>query len=397
MHILILTPGFPSLSNSKESDFYGTSFQLAEVMAFHSAGAKVTVLTPHVPGLPVREVIREGLEIIRFRYFFPTKWQMIRIPKHPLYTTKLLLWRIFQLPFFLTAFFLSIFRFIEKIDIIHAQWTPTALIALPFKFFFKMPIILTFRGSDIQLVPKFINQYIFRNVTAFTYFQDQVGKGRYSKSFPGYGIRLPFITRTADKSLAQIKNEKKNSNIQFVFIGRLFLQDIGELKGVDIIIPASKKLREQYDNFEVNIIGDGPTRELIERQHREYGVENYVRLHGYQDDIFPYVLNSNAVIGGLGVNAVAQESAYCKALLIMPDVSEWTGDIWTHKDNCILYKPKDSESLAEAMAYVIDHPEKCKEIAVNGYNTIRKYVRGIEEGGKIYIDAFRKIIEESKR
>ncbi len=109
-------------------------------------------------------------------------------------------------------------------------------------------------------------------------------------------------------------------------------------------------------------------------------------------NIFPLVVNSNAVIGGLALNAVAQESAYAKVLLIMPDTPEYNGSIWIHKKNALLYKPKDPESLAAAMAYAIEHPEECKRIALTGYETIKKYAVGIEEGGRLYIDALRQMI-----
>jgi hypothetical protein len=78
MHILILSPGFPTLLASQEGDFYGGSFVLTEALAYQLAGAKVTVLTPHVPGLPLREDLQDGLQVVRFRYFFPVGWQRIR-------------------------------------------------------------------------------------------------------------------------------------------------------------------------------------------------------------------------------------------------------------------------------------------------------------------------------
>jgi glycosyltransferase involved in cell wall biosynthesis len=398
MHILILSPSFPTFSKDCEGDFYGGSFVLAEALAYNSAGAKVTILTPHAPGLPLKEVIRDGLEVFRFCYFFPISWQKVRIPKLPLYTTKLLWWRIFQFPFFILAFCLSISRFIHQIDVIHANWTITALIAIPYKFIFKIPIVLTVRGTDLKLIPDFVNRFIFRKVSGIFDVWSGIGRaGKYRQIFPGRYVKLPLITRTNIEKPNQKNKYKKNNTFQFTFIGRLFVQDVGRLKGVNILIPASKRLRERYSNFEVHIVGDGPSMDLIERQCHEFRVEKYVKIHGYHENVFPFIFNSDAVIGGLGLNAVVQESAYCEALLILPDISEWCGDIWKHKKNAILYKPRDPDALADAMAFVIECPNECHKIASKGFETIHNYVVDIARGGRIYTDVFGKIIEEIRK
>ncbi|WP_020587588.1 glycosyltransferase [Desulfobacter curvatus] len=393
MHILVLAPGFPTLSKLKKEkgNFYGGSFVLPEVLAYHSAGAIVTVLTPHVPGLPRKETIKKGINVIRFRYFFPYRWQKVRLPKHPLYSSKLLWLRMFQLPLFILFFFISIYRFRHTIDIIHANWTPTALLAIPYKAIFNIPVVLTYRGSDLRLLPFIINKFIIRKVTAVL---DIWGNMEFARKYQPYlrnkAVKLPLITRTIETS--SMENKKRTGNkAQFVFIGRLsILPDIH--KGLDIIVPAANELRKKYEEFRVVILGDGPSKAFIQQQINSYNLSSHVELCGYRHDIFKFLSHSSAVIGGVGLNAVVTESAYSKALLLLPDDERWNNDIWVHKYNALLYHPETASALAEIMTYVIEQPDKCEQIALNGFKTIRKYVLDIKDGGKVYIDAFHTII-----
>jgi glycosyltransferase involved in cell wall biosynthesis len=395
---LILTPGFPTLKDKNKADgnnsFYGGSFVKTEAMAYCSAGARVTVLTPHVPGLPLKEKVSNGFDIVRFRYFLPTRWQKVRIPKLSLYTTKYLYFRIFQFPLFVLFFFCAIFKYIKKVDIIHTNWTPTALLALPYKFLFDVPIVLTYRGSDLRMLPETINRFIIRHVNGAMGLGGGVHIAKYwRKAFPKQHLRLPLLTKTPDEKEIKSIKRTKTEKTQILFLGRLVVK--GVRKGADVIIPATNILRNRYTSFTVNILGDGPDRALLEKQYQSLGVEAFIQFHGYRKDAFPFILNSDAVIGGVGLNAVCQECALCKALLILPDVPEVNGGIWRDKENAILYELHNPESMAEAMAYVIEHPERRKEIALNGYDTIRKYAVNYKEGGKLYIRAFQDICGKS--
>lgn len=399
MHILILTPGFPALNDRNKEDgehnFYGGSFVKTEAMAYHSAGARVTVLTPHVPGLPLKENVKKDFEVVRFRYFFPARWQKVRIPKLSLYTTKYLYFRIFQFPLFALFFFCAILRYIKKVDIIHTNWTPTAMLALPYKFLFHVPIVLTYRGSDLRMLPETVNRFIIRHVNGAMGLGGGIHIAKYwRKAFPEQHLKLPLLTKTPDESEFKLITRNKAEKAQILFMGRLVVK--GVRKGADVIIPATNILKNRFSNFTVNILGDGPDRALLEKQYQSLGLEAFVQFHGYQKNAFPYILNSDAVIGGVGLNAVCQECALCKALLILPDVPEVNGGIWRHKENAILYELHNPESMAEAMAYILEHPESRKEIALNGYNTIRKYAINYKEGGKLYLRAFQKICDKAE-
>ena len=132
MNILIATTSFPD----KNNDDIAGKFVMNEARAYALNGMNVTVLTPHQPGALRREMIQPQLQVIRFRYFLPEKRQCLKTPNKPIYGQRSLL-AVIQLPVFLAIFFLQLIRYGRKADVIHCQWTATALLALPCKWLFK--------------------------------------------------------------------------------------------------------------------------------------------------------------------------------------------------------------------------------------------------------------------
>lgn len=402
MHVLILTFGFPTFSTTNTNKFFGGSFILPEALAYIKAGAKVTVLTIHVPGLPLKEIIKENFHIIRVPYFLPLRFQKIRVPNLPLYSKEGLLFRLFQLPVFLVVFLIYLLKYIPRCDVVHANWTPTAFLALPFSKLFHRPIFLTFRGSDITKLPIFFNKFIIKHVDGvFNWKLGDVTK--YIKFFQGNYIDLPLITnikkQRINHSIQKTYKRKNQNSIVFTFIGRLIEDKVQELKGVNIIIPAALKLINKYEKagkFMIQILGDGPAMEKLKNQAKKLNIEEYVLFQGHQNDIFPYLHNSFAVLGGLGLNAVVQEVALSNRLNIMIDGKEWAGDVWKHKYNSILYKPNNTDSLAEAMNYIIENKTKCKHFSKRGNITIKQYTAGIDKGGGEYIKEFRNLINKKR-
>ena len=201
-------------------------------------------------------------------------------------------------------------------------------------------------------------------------------------------------------SNGNMKFAKQDDIIIFTFIGRLTEDKVQLLKGLDIIIPAASKLLNEYGQrgkFQVHLLGDGPLKEKLKRMVVQSHLNDHVFFRGYQNDIFPFLEKTNAVMGGIGLNAVVQEAAFSRRLLIMIGGNEWAGDIWKDKSNSLLYKPHNIDSLVKVMNYVICHPESCKKIAEEGYKTIKKHATNIDKGGPIYLECFDKLIAGKKK
>lgn len=67
-------------------------------------------------------------------------------------------------------------------------------------------------------------------------------------------------------------------------IGRLT-----EQKGFDRLLDAHAELLREGFDYDLWILGEGPQRELLERQIREYGMQDSVKLLGFSDNPYPFL------------------------------------------------------------------------------------------------------------
>jgi glycosyltransferase involved in cell wall biosynthesis len=75
----------------------------------------------------------------------------------------------------------------------------------------------------------------------------------------------------------EFEKEPAVSNQTLVCVGRLCVQ-----KGQLLLPPVAAALRNEFPGLRLVLIGDGPTRQLLERSIAEYGVENMIELRGWQ-------------------------------------------------------------------------------------------------------------------
>ena len=147
--VCMLTTGFPRF----QGDLFGTFVQeLAQELA-RGGEMAVEVLAPHAAGLPTSE--RFGsVEVRRFRYFWPAARQAVAygggIPSNirSSWIARL------QVPFFLCGFFLRAFARVRKGQVVHCHWTITGLVAYCATRIWRRPLVLSVRGSDINLLEK---------------------------------------------------------------------------------------------------------------------------------------------------------------------------------------------------------------------------------------------------
>lgn len=66
---------------------------------------------------------------------------------------------------------------------------------------------------------------------------------------------------------------------KLLFIGRL-----SEQKGTHLLVEAANLLKEDGLDFELTLVGDGPMRSQLEAMIRHYGLDDNVRLVGWQND-----------------------------------------------------------------------------------------------------------------
>ena len=136
MNILITSFSFPNFKDG----IYDGKFVFSEAWAYVENGAYVRVLTPHYDNADKVENMHDRMVVERFQYFIPKSLQVLKKPGFPVYNQRSFL-AIIQIPFLCLFFVLNILKYARWAHIIHAQWTLSALLALPAKWILGSKIV----------------------------------------------------------------------------------------------------------------------------------------------------------------------------------------------------------------------------------------------------------------
>lgn len=399
MNILITTFSFPSYQKRT----YDGKFVFSEAIAYARNGANVRVITPHYLGVGKKEQINKNITIFRFQYFVPKSLQMLKKPGLPIYDQKSFL-SILQIPFLCLFFALNILKHAAWAHVIHAQWTVTALLALPSKWIFGTRIALTARGSDIRLIPKWLNRLIHARVdAAIDCFGPQPWNEEYKKSFPAHYIKLPHIVHNdasgvMPEDMKNILNRKKSDPFIILYIGRFdhLKIRVNKLPLINLI-HASRILKLQGMDFHVFYIGDGDEsiRNEILGFIDEYDLHNHVTLLGPKTNVSDYTQFCHLGIGGIAFNGVSHDFTIASKPQILIEGIDNAGTPWRHGINSIFVKPDDETDLADKLIWAMKNRRQVEKIGENAKDEMNKYIVDSRRGGRLYLREFQNLINRA--
>ena len=177
---------------------------------------------------------------------------------------------------------------------------------------------------------------------------------------PGSGVNLNHFT------FEQYPSDE--TGIGFLFIGRI-MKD----KGIDELIEASRKIKVEYPNVTVGIIGsyDGNYETVISKAARE-GV---IVFHGYQHDVRPFIKQSHCVVLPSyheGMANVLLEASATGRPVISTDVPGCK-ETFEEGETGFGCKAKDADSLYQAMVRFIRlEPEKRAEMGTKARKRVEQ-------------------------
>jgi len=341
--VLILTTSFPTKHSA------AGIFVWDECVALSEKGVEVTVVAPHCAGAPKEEVIK-GVRIVRFRYFFPTKFQGVAYGNGIPVNLKNSLLAKLQLPFFAFAFLITALRESKNKKIIHCHWFIAGLIGV---------VVYEFRGAKLILMmhhahtPNRIFRYILKN-TDFLFCNSSYVEKATLKIFPIKEHRLIPVTVNTKQFLPKNAQSKAEHSVQIFTAGRFI-----PLKGFLFLINAIHILanEKQMQTIHLKIAGDGILRTDMVEQVKNLGLKDYVSFLGQVNhsklsayfnaaDIFviPSIVDDNGDTEGLGL--VTLEAAACGLPLIGTKVGG-IPDVIEHGVNGFLVEQKNARQLAE--------------------------------------------------
>lgn len=176
----------------------------------------------------------------------------------------------------------------------------------------------------------------------------------------------------------------------FAFLGRLV-----STKGVRILLDAAQQLKAKGLAFRIKIIGQGPDREMLEKQARDLQIQDCVQFLGYipVGQLHEILADTTAVImpslAGEVFGLAAAENMQRGRTVIVSDIgalAEVVGDAG------IKFLPGDAAGLARCMEAVLSNPLRAEELGRRGRERAVKLFQS-----KSMIDAHAAVYREITR
>ncbi len=371
--LLVLTSTFPRWRNDTVPPFV---YELSRRVAGNFA---VTVHAPHYPGAAAREQV-EGMDVRRFRYFFGTFEKLAGAAGIlPTLRGNRLYYAV--VPFFLASQFFSLLKTVKSVrpDIIHAHWLfPQGFWAVLLKRIFKIPVVVTAHGSDVfGLDARFfraIHRQTVEDADRVTVVSSALGRfinANISKAavplIMPMGVDGRVFNPGANDPAIRMKYSINGPLI--LYVGRLT-----EQKGVGYLIDAMPRVLGKYPDAKLLVVGDGESRDSLEKKIRGMSLDARViltgaisnsRLPAYyaEADIFvgPSVISEHGEREGFGLAFVEAGMSGC--LLVGTDTGGIT-DIIQHGVTGYLVPQRASAELAERILYGLDNKDETERLKV---------------------------------
>ena len=257
-----------------------------------------------------------------------------------------------------------------KADHIHAHFGDyPADLAMLFHMLSGIPYTFTTHSVDLYTyVPK---NYKMKSSLAKKHITiSQYNKDYIIKTFHVPADRIEVIHCGVDFEMVSSRTEPVGQNI-LLTVGRLHHE-----KGLDILIQACKKLKDENIVFQSQIIGIGEERRNLERLIQQSDLEDRVRLFGHktQEEVFSFLKKSTLMVLPSrveGVPMVLMEAMAFKVPVISTRIYGIPELVEDGKSG-FLVDPEDVDSLTDRIKKLLFDENLRKRFQEAGYEKVSR-------------------------
>lgn len=160
--------------------------------------------------------------------------------------------------------------------------------------------------------------------------------------------------------------EKEDDVIRIIFARRLF-----DYRGTKVFAKAAKKILDNYSNVHITVAGSGPDEAWMKEQLQSYENVSFITYES-EDSLRVHSDKHIAVVptvGSEGTSLSLLEAMAAQCAVVCTNVGGMT-NIVLDGYNGIFTSPGNEKELYEAIAHLIENPDKIKQIAKNAYETV---------------------------
>ena len=399
MRVLVVTSSFPRFPGDPSGVFI-----LSLCKELQKLGIELEVLAPH-EGSCKRHEFREGIEVFRFPYFYPHRFQRLCYGAGILKNMKGSALAFMQLPFFILAELFYAIRIAQQknFDLVHAHWSiPQGFTGLLLRKFRGIPWVTSLHGSDVHGLNlpflRGLNKKVILGSDACTANSRATAErakrisGRDDIRVIPMGVDIDFFSTSAGRATGQKQNGRHAETI--LYAGRLI-----DVKGVEYLIRAFPSVLEKHANAKLLVVGSGPCKgdlvNVSERLHLQGRVvfqepvsqEELARYFSTADVVvLPSVRTDEGETEGLGL--VLLEAMACG----VPVIGSATGgipDIIKDGETGLIALQMNPHDLAEKILRILDDEALRKKVTEKGFGFVKQ-----EFSWAVVAERFKKIYEQ---
>jgi glycosyltransferase involved in cell wall biosynthesis len=307
-----------------------------------------------------------------------------------------------------TRMYYGIKKLVEKLwpifpfDIIHAHMAlPDGYAAMLLSSDYNKPLVVTFQATDLDITANRDDKCL-QSLQKVFFAADKVisPSPRLSRQFSerfkippdtmGYGINPEDVFYGNSNLSAKYKNYRV-----LLSVSRLI-----PTKGIDLNLHALKKIIDRYDNLLYLIIGDGPARQDLINLTYSLGLDKHVKFIGqlphkkvveYMSICEIFTMPSWQETFGL---AYVEAMAHGKPIIGCK--GQGVDGIVEHGKTGLLVKPKNVDSLVEAVNFLLSHSNEAQEIGRRSRDLVLEKYTWERSAGKL-VEVYRYILKRRRK
>jgi colanic acid/amylovoran biosynthesis glycosyltransferase len=281
----------------------------------------------------------------------------------------------------------------DRPNLVHAHFGPSGYNFLDLKRIFKIPLVTTFYGFDLSMLP---NQHpvwqkryreLFRQGDRFLVEGSHMEKCLMDLGCPENKITVQHLGVDLNQIKFVQRKPEKSGKICVLIAG-----SYREKKGIPYAIEAFGRVRQAYPQLklELTIIGDstGASREEKEKRKilvmvKKYGLDGCIRMMGYQPypvflkeiekhHIFlsPSIHASNGdTEGGVPVSII---EASASGMPVLSTTHCDIPEVIIDRGNGYLVPERDTDALVEKLGLLISNPDIREQMGRKGREHVEK-------------------------
>ncbi|MCR4319052.1 MAG: glycosyltransferase family 4 protein [Candidatus Brocadiaceae bacterium] len=244
-----------------------------------------------------------------------------------------------------------------KYDILHAHTSHAHSIGLLARFFGKVKAMAVSRRVDFPIRSRFkYNSFAVHYIAVSEAIKRVMAEGGISPQKIDVVRSCIDLDRLDNAVISDVRAEFGIGK-DIIIIGNI--AHMADHKGQIYLIRAANIIKNKYQNIKFIIVGDGELRSRLELEAHKLGLNDILIFTGFRKDVISILASFDIFafpshLEGLGTSLLDAMA------MRQPIVSTTAGGIpeaVKNGINGILVPPKDPESFAKALIYLIERPE----------------------------------------